>query len=158
MNEITPINVWAGAEEEIARLMSNLSPSPIAIDGREFGSVEAFISWLVSDPAKVEKRERIRRFWGRRSKTCAPAVWPKTIEYDGREIAVRGDEFYELIKRAIRIKLETYPELAARFAATHPRPIVHIIHGEPKSPSFVRMIDELRSELVFRKPSPHSLD
>lgn len=143
-----PINVWAGGEEEIARLMSNLSPSPVVIDGRDFGSVEAFISWLVTDPAKIEKRRRIRRFWGRRAKTCGPKIRPERISYDGRDMEVGEGEFYELIKRAIRIKLETYPEISARFAATHPRPIVHIIHGEPKSPSFVQMIEELREELV----------
>jgi hypothetical protein len=60
MSELTPINVWAGAEEEIGRLTSNLAHTPIVVDGLEFGSVEAFISWLVTDPAKEAKRERIR--------------------------------------------------------------------------------------------------
>lgn len=150
MHEVIPINVWAGSEEEIGRLMSNLARMPILIDGSEFGSVEAFISWLVTDPSKVEKRERIRSMWGRRSKTAGPSIWPETISYGGKEIKVRGEEFYELIKRAIRIKMETYPEVTAAFVATRPRPILHEIHGVPSAPDFVTMIAELREEFAAR--------
>ncbi|MEQ1830032.1 MAG: hypothetical protein ABL921_28990, partial [Pirellula sp.] len=143
---IEPINVWAGSDEPIGRLMSNLAHTPIVIDGLEFASVEAFISWLVTDPTKVEKRERIRGYWGRRSKTCAPKHWPVKISYRDCEFEVRSHEFYKLIKKAIRIKLETHPEITNEFLKSRPRPIVHVISGEPKSPSFVSMISELRDE------------
>jgi hypothetical protein len=153
MHELTPINVWAGSEEEIGRLMSNLARTPIVIDGLEFGSVEAFITWLVTDPAKLEKREKIRAMWGRRSKTSAPAVWPETISYGGKIIAVGGEAWYELIKRGIRIKMETYHEITAAFLATRPRSITHVIRGEPKSPDFVKMIAQLREEFAARAAS-----
>jgi hypothetical protein len=153
MSEISPINVWAGSEEEIGRRMSNLAHTPVVLDGLAFASVEAFITWLVTDPAKVERRERIRGLWGRRSKTAAPAVWPERVSYRGREFAVRSGEWYETVKRAIRIKMTTYPDITAAFVATRPRPILHVIHGRPASPDFTRMVTELREEFADFDPS-----
>lgn len=148
MDEVKILNVWAGSEESIGRRMSNLAATPIFVDGLEFASVEAFISWLVTDPAKIEKRDRIRSLWGRRAKTVAPKIWPNRIEYHGNEVVVDSAEFYELVKRALRIKLETYPDIAEEFIATRPRPLRHDIHGVPSSPDFLRMIDELREEFA----------
>ncbi len=148
MSEDEPINVWAGSEESIDRRMSNLAATPIVIDDLEFASVEAFISWLITDPAKTNKREKIRALWGRRSKTVAPRVWPKRMEYHGKEVVVESVEFYELVKRAIRIKMETYPDITAEFVATRPRPVRHDIHGVPASPDFLKMIVELREEFA----------
>jgi hypothetical protein len=143
-----PLNVWAGSDEEIGRLMSNLAHTPIMIDGVIFGSVEAFITWLVTDPTKIAKREKIRSMWGRRSKTSAPTVWPELISYGNKCIRVEGAEWCELLKNAIRIKMKTYPDICAAFVATRPRSLLHTIHGIPKSPEFLLMITELREEFA----------
>jgi predicted NAD-dependent protein-ADP-ribosyltransferase YbiA (DUF1768 family) len=47
-DEVTrPLNIWSRSDEEIGRLMSHFAHTPFTLDGVEFGSVEAFYTWLV---------------------------------------------------------------------------------------------------------------
>ena len=64
--KIITIKICAGSGEKLGRLMSDLAHTPIVIDGSEFGSAEAFFTWLVADKANAEKPERMRATWGLR--------------------------------------------------------------------------------------------
>lgn len=78
----------------------------------------------------------------------------QTVEakFEGKTYVLGSAEHHQLIKDAIRAKLEQNPELAARFAATAPRVIVHETVGDDSrrfpSAVFCRILTELRTELT----------
>ena len=148
MNPWEPLNIWSRAEEEIARLMSHFAHTPFVLDGVEFGSVEAFYSWLlvVDNP---EKRAKIAPMWGARSKHVCPKIRPEFIDYHGRKIKTSSPEHHELILRANRAKMRAHPEIARVFQATAPRPIVHILPDKDDSHDiFCDIMRRLREELL----------
>lgn len=147
-----PLNVVSGSGEKTASLMSNFAHTPFVLDGRTYGSVEGFYQSLkFSDPLK---RIEVAGLWGRAAKRAGGRSQPSLTEYNGQTLQLGSAEHHELIKRAIRGKLDQHPDLAREFAATHPRPIQHDL-GHPESSStklpardFVRILTELRDELV----------
>jgi hypothetical protein len=146
-----PLNVWSFSGEEIGRLMSHFAHTPFVLDGVEFGSVEAFYTWLliVDNPAR---RAKVAPMWGARAKHACPKVRPKYLDYHGRKIESKSPEHIELIKKADRAKLEAHPEIARAFVATLPRPIVHILPGkeDDSHETFCDIMREIRDEFAER--------
>lgn len=147
-----PINISSAAAEEVGRLMSNFGATPFVLDGRHYASVESFYVGLkFIDDAE---RRRIAAMPGAQAYAYGRASTLTHTAYMGRRFALGGPEHHALVLRAIRAKLAAHPELARRFAATHPRPIVHDT-GQPERPGtflpaavFCRMLAALRDELV----------
>lgn len=154
MSDIKPLNVASKSDEEIGRLMSNFAHTPFTLDGVEFASVEGFYVYLkFLEPAK---REKARTLWGARAKNFGKASKLTRSSYLGYEFDLGSEEHYELVKRAIRAKLEAHPEIARAFAATSGRPIVHDT-GYPEPPAarfpaavFCRILSELREEFAAK--------
>lgn len=148
----SPLNIWSGSDEEIARKMSHFYEAPFHLDGVEFASVEAVYSWLL---VQQGKREQVRLLSGTAAKKAAPRTQrPATFDYHGRTIRFGSEEHLEIIYRANVAKLETYPELAREFVATHPRKIQHILphHSNPTdNPAFVQLMERLRDEFAKRQ-------
>lgn len=150
MNELAPLNIWSRADEEIGRLMSHFAHTPFVLDGVEFGSVEAFYSWLVLT-GNDARREKVRGMWGARAKRECPKTRPELVEYHGRLIRWGSDEHHELIVQANRAKLDTYPEIAGAFVATLPRPIVHELpESDDPHVVFCDIMTRLREEYAAK--------
>lgn len=148
-----PVNVHSRATEAVAREMSNFADTPFVLDGRVFASVEGFYVWLKWS-GLPEKQACAQTLSGHEAKRFGQASRAKTAVYEGATITLGSAGHHALIKRAIRAKLEQHPDLARRFAATHPRPIIHDL-GYPEHPKtrlpaqdFARILTELRQELV----------
>src|SRR5438128_981750 len=73
------LNISSRSDEEIGRLMSHFAHTPFILDGVEFGSVEAFYTWLVlsGNPAR---QARIAPMWGARAKRECPQMSPEQID------------------------------------------------------------------------------
>ncbi len=148
------LNIWSRSDEELGRLMSNFAHTPFTLDGVDYASVEAFYVCVLL-PAESRK-EKVRKLWGIRAKHEAPKEVPRSFAYQGSTIAVGSEAHHELVKRAIRAKLEAHPELARAFAQTAPRPLVHQT-GYPDGADFpaavlCRILTELRGECVPTGP------
>ncbi len=148
MTTLTPLNIWSRADEEIGRLMSHFAHTPFVLDGVEFGSVEAFYTWLLIVDNE-HKRKKVAPLWGARSKHECPKSSPTVFDYHGRAIDFGSAEHRELIVRANRAKLLAHPQIATAFLATAPRPIVHQLpcKDDPHE-EFCGIMNQLRDELA----------
>lgn len=132
--------------------MSNLAHTPFNLDGMDYASVEGFyVSLKFLEP---EKRAKMARLHGARAKGKGSRSRLESTCYQGEWFVLGSDRHHELIRRAIRAKLEQHPEIARAFIATRPRPIVHET-GYPEPPGsklpariFCRILSELREELA----------
>ena len=156
-----PLNIWSMSPEAIGREMSNFAHTPFVLDGVEFASIEAFYVWLMlSASGNEQKRERVRPMWGLHAKRRFPKVRPARICHLGTWMDVGGPEHLALIKRALQAKLDAHPDIARRFVATRPRPLVHET-GHPDKPgaefpkeTFCRLLSEVREEFAARFEKP----
>ncbi len=159
---LEPLNIWSMSDEAIGREMSNFAHTPFVLDGVEFGSVESFYVWLLlSEGGNEPRREKVRPMWGLHAKHKAPKVLPGRICYQGVWMKPGGPEHLDLIKRALRAKLLAHPDIAGRFVATRPRPLIHET-GYPDRPgaefpkeTLCRLLTELRDEFAaMPRPDP----
>lgn len=147
-----PLNVQGSSLDRVARDMSNFALRPFILDGRQYSSVEGFYQGLkFSDPLK---RAEVGALHGSKAKYAGKKSDATSFEYEGKTYQLGSNEHHELIKRAIRAKLEQHPDLAQAFAETFPRTIIHDL-GHPESANtkmpatvFCRILTELRQELV----------
>lgn len=147
-----PINISSAGDEEIGRQMSNFAATPFVLDGRRYASVEGFYVGLKFLDA--ESRARAATLAGQEAYAFGKASKLTETEYGGKRFPLGGPEHHALIARAIRAKLAAHPDLARAFAATHPRPIIHVTR-EPERPgtfmpaaTLCRILTALRDELI----------
>lgn len=154
MSDLKNLNVFSRSDELIGRLMSNFANTPFILDDVEYASVEGFYVSLLF--LEEEKRAKVSKLYGivvknmgkksRLTKTC----------YLGEWFELGSDTHVELVKKAIRAKLEAHDGIRADFVATSPRPIVHDCgHPEPvdtvfPASVFTRILTELRDEFSAR--------
>jgi hypothetical protein len=146
-----PLNVASVSDEEIGREMSNFGEFPFYFGKKpiRYNSVESFYQMLTEPDEKV--RKRIAKMTGKEAKHAGRS---QTLEakFEGKTYALGSGDHHDLIKDAIRAKLNQHPELARRFVDTHPRPIAHITPGagSERFPSavFCRILTELRDEFA----------
>ena len=143
-----PLNVWSHSDEEIGQLLSNFAHTPFELDGVSYASVEGFYVSILMQSSE-SRRNKVRGLWGFRAKREMPARKPEVFEYEGHQIRLGSPEHHALIKRAIRAKLETHPDVARDFVATRPRPILHET-GHPDRPGA-----EFPKEVLCQSSLPH---
>lgn len=132
--------------------MSNLAHTPFTLDGMRYASVEGFyVSLKFLD---ADKRSKMAGLYGARAKGKGSRSRLESTCYQGEWFALGSDQHHQLIKRAIRAKLEQHPDIARAFVATRPRPIVHET-GYPEPPGsklpaqvFCSILTDLREELA----------
>jgi predicted NAD-dependent protein-ADP-ribosyltransferase YbiA (DUF1768 family) len=161
--KMKPLNIWSKSDEEIGRLMSNFARTPIVLDGIQYASIEGFYAALLIQNNEA-RQSKVRQLWGIRAKHEIPKKKPQVILYNGESFRIGSKEHIFLIKRAIRAKLETHPEIATAFVATRPRPIVHET-GYADAPDaafpkevFCEVLEELREEFAARLKEARSED
>jgi len=148
---LPPLNVYSRSTEEIGRLMSNFAHTPFVLDGIEYASVEGFyVALKFLEPAK---RAKLSRLYGLVAKQMGKKSKIERSCYGGEWFSFGSQAHLELIKRAIRAKLDAHRHIARAFAATAPRPIIHDT-GHPDPPDsefpasvFCRILSELRDEI-----------
>jgi hypothetical protein len=154
--EEKPLNVASMSVEPIAKLLSNFAETPFVLDGVRYASVEGFYQSLrITDPVR---RAQAAQLHGKEAKAAGRDFKNVTHgEYRGEVFELGGPRHHEIVKRALRAKLEQNPELARQFIETHPRPIIHNT-GRPESKStkypgavFSQTLMELRQELVDKQ-------
>jgi predicted NAD-dependent protein-ADP-ribosyltransferase YbiA (DUF1768 family) len=152
MHDLKPLNVYSRSDEEIGRLLSNFAHTPFTLDGGTYASVEGF--YVALKFLDEDKRARMAALYGPVAKNMGKKSKLVTTCYRGEWFELGSETHHALVKRAIRAKLEAYPEIARAFVATRPRPIVHET-GRPdpveaRFPAtvFCRILTELREELA----------
>jgi predicted NAD-dependent protein-ADP-ribosyltransferase YbiA (DUF1768 family) len=119
-----PINIASNSQNPTEALLSNLAHTPFVLDGRGYASVEAFWQWLKY--SNKEERERIAWLSGIESKK----VWNNGdnadhFEYEGVMYRVWSEEHQNLMRRAIRAKLEQNSNVLSLLLSTGNTPIIH---------------------------------
>jgi predicted NAD-dependent protein-ADP-ribosyltransferase YbiA (DUF1768 family) len=158
--EDRPLNVNSMASESIGRLLSNFARTPFMLDGVRYASIEAFYVCLKTDEASL--RKRLRSLSGPAARAAGKGLKSTETTYGNRVIRLGSPEHHDLVKRAVRAKLEQNPEIAEEFVATYPRPIIHDT-GRPERSStwlpasvFCRILTEIREEFWKKAQSSGS--
>ena len=145
-----PLNVASVSTEEIGREMSNFAETPFYYGKKpiRYHSVESFYQMLTEPDEKV--RRTIAKMPAKEAKRAGKSQTTEA-KFEGKTYVLGSPEHHALIQDAIRAKLEQHPDLARRFVATRPRPIVHITPGQDSKrfpgEVFCRFLTELREEL-----------
>lgn len=160
------INVASNSENPTEAILSNLANTPFELDGKNYASVEAFWQWLKF--SIEEERIRISGMFLIASKKIGDAGDNREghFEYLWQQYIVGSQEHHELMRRAIRAKLEQNPKALKLLLETWNTPIIH----EPKKKDgtlypdsttipaavFSGMLMELRNEFL-KVPLPVSV-
>jgi len=121
------INISSKGGTETERMLSNFANTPFDLDGVHYESVEAF--WQsIKFPEGSEGRIKTAALIGAKAKKVSKLVKDiNVIEYQGQVIKVGSAEHHELMKRAIRAKLEQNPAVLKLLLATGDKQITHIL-------------------------------
>lgn len=162
------INIGLHPEHnETQKKLSNLYHSPFSLDGERYESVEAFrvsIKYPENDP----HRKSIRKLFDKAAKEAGKDVQNvKVIQYQGNEIQVGSEEHHQLLKRALRAKLEWNPWVRNALVDTKDKRLEHIVftrhkdwkhilHDSKTIPGekFAQLYTELRDEFRSKKLVP----
>lgn len=158
LNHWDIINIGMRPEfSEVQKKLSNLYPSPFILDGVQYASIEAFwmsIKYPFSDPRRVEIRDLS---WVPAKHAGRDARRQKTLCYLWQKIVIWSQEHHDLLKRALRAKLEQNPDILEALLSTGDRELVHVVftkdnqyllHDSKTIPweKFARLYTELRNE------------
>lgn len=135
------INVYSKGRTSLGRDLTNFSYSPINLpeDGK-FNSVEGYWYWLSS------KDDKLRSLHGFKAKQYGRAI--RADDW------LEDEKFKKKIKLAIKIKIESNPDLMRKFR-TSSLPFAHYyVYGGkvvmvPKSDWIIEYLEELRSVLAI---------
>ena len=162
------INIGVHPEHnETQKKLSNLYHSPFTLDGERYESVEAF-RVSIKYPENDSHRKSIRKIFDKTAKEAVKDVQNvKVIQYQGNEIQVGSEEHHQLLKRALRAKLERNPWVKDALIDTGDKKLVHIIftrHEDKKyilhdsetipGEKFAQLYTELRDEFRSKKLVP----
>lgn len=155
--ETINIGLWSKTETE--RMLSNLAYTPFKLNDKIYNSVEGF--WQGLKFPDEEKRNEIAKLWGVEAKKAGnKAEKSNEFEYQGKKFQVGSEEHQDLIRQAIKVKLEQNPHVLDLLLATGNKKITHILinpqtgHVHPDSQTipgkiFCQFLMDLREE--FRK-------
>ena len=150
--EEQPLNVYSRDPEELGRLLSNFAVTPFVLDGKAYASIEGFYA-AIKYWENPKEQKRVARLSGSEAKNASKKCIPDVIVYGGKSMLRGSPEHHDLIKAAIRAKLQYHPDIAERFRRSKPRPITHETGVQDKPGAtfpatvFVRILTELRDEL-----------
>ncbi len=135
-----PINVTSRATDPAVRLISNFAATPFELDGRAYGSVEAF--WQGLKFPDEERRRVIAPLHGdeaRRAGFDAPAA--AEFEYAGRTVRIGTADHWALMSAACRAKFTQHPAARLALLATGDRPLAYKTRKDSKTIPGVVMAD-----------------
>ncbi len=119
------INIYYTADNETAKILSNLAETPFELDGAKYSSVEGFWQSL-KFPKGSEERRNISELSGKEAKKAGKSATNITeISYLGKKIISGFDEHKKLMKRALKAKFEQNPEAMKILLATGDALLIH---------------------------------
>jgi hypothetical protein len=127
-----PINIVSTIADERWQLISNFAHTPFVLDGRTYGSVEAF--WQSLKFPKDSDRRRIAPLHGGAARNSAEGVAaPATVLYEGVEIAFGRPEHWALMRRACEAKFAQDADARDALLSTGTRPLTHRVRRDSRS-------------------------
>jgi predicted NAD-dependent protein-ADP-ribosyltransferase YbiA (DUF1768 family) len=150
------INIGFEGKTETEQMLSNLAYSPFVLNGKHYNSVEGLWQGFKFDDEK--KREEIAQLWGIEAKKAGRKAPKATeFEYQGEKFKVGSEEHQNLMRQAIKAKLEQNPHVLKLLLATGQKKITHIlvdpqtgyIHPDSQTipgKTFCGFLTELREE------------
>ena len=152
------INIISTAEGPEA-ILSNFAHTPFNLDGVACESVEGFIQGLKEQ--KPEKQGRICLRHGFEAKRASSRKRNKKVResgivwWQGRAVSFKSKEYYQLIERGIRAKLDQNETARQALLDTRNAQLMHDT-GRPESPNtslpserFVSILIKIRTELLI---------
>jgi predicted NAD-dependent protein-ADP-ribosyltransferase YbiA (DUF1768 family) len=119
------INIDSRSNNETERMLSNLAHTPFDLNGKHYESVEGFWQGL-RFPEDSEDRKRIALLFGVEAKKVGNSVSNvQIIEYRDKKVAAGSPEHHELMRQAIRAKLEQNPAVLKLLLETGNKKITH---------------------------------
>lgn len=119
-----PINITSHSPDPAIRLISNFAHTPFELDGRYYGSVEAF--WQGLKFPEEARRQEIAPLHGASARQAgSEALESTTIEYLGRAIRVGTAEHWQLMSLACWAKFHQHEAARQALLGTGERPLVH---------------------------------
>ena len=123
---ITHINIYSKGKTSLGRWMTNFAYAPVTLCHGEFNSLEGYWYWLGT------RDERLRKLSGFSAKQLGRSIPNRKI-----------DNFQELIKNAMLIKLDTYPKWKAQFISSSlPFKHYYVFGGRVVDAGFQWIVDE----------------
>jgi predicted NAD-dependent protein-ADP-ribosyltransferase YbiA (DUF1768 family) len=154
----SPINIISTAEGPEA-ILSNFADTPFTLDGVTCASVEGFIQGLKEQ--KPDKQRRICLRNGFEAKRASSRRRNRRVResgivwWQGRAVSFKSEEYYQLIERGIRAKLDQNATARQALFDTRNAELVHDT-GRPESPNtslpserFVSILMKIRTELLI---------
>ena len=126
-----PINITRNADRRYVAI-SNLYPTPFALDDELYGSVEGF--WQSLKCESVARRRQVAALSGIDAKKAAgKAPLAATFEYMGETVRTGTYAHWALMERACTAKFEQDSRARAALLATGNRPLTHIVRGDSRT-------------------------
>lgn len=119
-----PINVTSLSADPWIQLVSNFAHTPFELDGREYGSVEAFWQGL-KFPDETRRREIAPLYGGAARRAGAEAPKSDTFEYLGQTVRTGTADHWRLMRRACLAKFSQDAAAREALLGTGERPLVH---------------------------------
>lgn len=121
------VNVDSRSENETERMLSNLTHTPFNLHEKHYESVEGFWQGLRFSE-NSEDRKRIALLFGVEAKKAGNSVSNvQIIEYQNKKINTGSPEHHDLMRQAIRAKLEQNPAVLKLLLETGNKKITHIL-------------------------------
>jgi predicted NAD-dependent protein-ADP-ribosyltransferase YbiA (DUF1768 family) len=121
------INIGSEGDTETEQMLSNFSHTPFNLDGVHYGSVEGFWQGIKFPEGSQERLETVKLSGVEAKRAGKPTREIREISYQGQRIEVGSPEHHELMKRAIRAKLEHNPKVLNLLLATGDKQITHVL-------------------------------
>lgn len=118
------LNITFGWDSPVEKMLSNLAPTPFVLDGREYASVEGFWQGLkFEDEAQRAIIAKISGIWAKKASEIPRPSF--RFQYNWNFYSVGSLEHHDLMRRAIRAKLEQNPHVLRLLLATGNTLITH---------------------------------
>ena len=121
------INIGFKGETETEQMLSNLAPTPFELNGKSYASVEGFWQSLKFSE-KNDERNKIANLSGIEAKKAGrKAKEVREFEYQSQKFQVGSEEHQELMRKAIKAKLEQNYHVLNLLLKTGDKKITHIL-------------------------------
>ncbi len=121
------VNIGSKGETETERMLSNFAHTPFELDGVHYESVEAFWQSIKLPEGSKDRMEIAGLIGGKAKKAGRLTRDIKEIQYQGQTIEVGSPEHHELMRKAIRAKLEQNPDVLKLILDTGDKHITHVL-------------------------------
>lgn len=146
-----PINVTSRSPDLAVRLISNFAQTPFELDGRSYGSVEAFWQGL-KFPEEARRREIAPLHGGQARRAGIGAPECAAIVYCGRTVRVGTADHWQLMASACGAKFRQHEAARQALLGTGQRPLIHKTRRDSRNIPAVVMAD------IWMKVRQHLLD